>query len=90
MSRPWTVIVLHSVEKKVSTLQKRERERIQEAINALTNGPYAEGLDIKPLKARPEWRLRVGDWRILFRVDHERIIITIVRLAPRGEVYKGM
>jgi mRNA interferase RelE/StbE len=87
--RLWTVIVLHSVEKKISTLQKIERERIQSAINELANGPYVEGLDIKPLKARPEWRLRVGDWRILFKVDNERITITVVRLAPRGNVYKG-
>ena len=89
MNCRWTVIVLHSVEKRISTLQKAERERIQAAINALTNGPNAEGLDVKPLKARPEWRLRVGSWRILFRVDHERIIITVVRLASRGDVYKS-
>ena len=88
MNNPWTVIVLHSVEKRISSLQKAERERIRGAINALANGPNAEELDIKPLKARPEWRLRVGNWRILFRVDHERIIITVVRLAPRGDAYK--
>lgn len=89
MNRRWEVIVLHSVEKKISTLQKSERERIREAINTLTNGLDAVGLDIKPLKARPEWRLRVGEWRILLRVDHKRIIITVVRLATRGDIYKG-
>jgi len=89
VNRRWEVIVLHSVEKKISTLQKSERERIREAINTLTNGLDAVGLDIKPLKARPEWRLRVGEWRILLRVDHKRIIITVVRLATRGDIYKG-
>ena len=89
MNHPWAVVVLHSVEKRISALQKIERERIRAAINALAGGPNAEGLDVKPLKGRPEWRLRAGNWRILFRVDHERIIITVVRLASRGDAYKS-
>ena len=88
MNHYWTVIVLHSVEKKISILPKADRERIQTAINSLADGPNAEGLDVKPLKVRPEWRLRIGNWRILFRVDYERIIIKVIKLAARGDVYK--
>ena len=88
MNHPWRVIVLHSVEKKISVLQRAERERIQAAINSLADWPNVSGLDVKPLKGRPEWRLRIGNWRVLFKVDNEKIIIKVVRLAPRGDVYK--
>ena len=37
---------------------------------------------------RDEYRLRVGDYRIIFTKDDEKMIICIIEIAPRGEVYK--
>lgn len=88
MKKEWAVLVPQSVEKRVRALPKPERERITTAINGLTSGPYDKGKDIKRLAGRPEWRLRVGVWRILFIVDEDIITITVVSVAPRGDAYK--
>ena len=34
------------------------------------------------------FRLRVGDYRVIYTVDHGRLIVRVVRAGPRGEIYK--
>lgn len=36
-----------------------------------------------------EYRLRVGEWRVLFRRDIDAKIIVVFKVSPRGDVYKG-
>lgn len=84
----WEVVISKSAEKTLATLPKPLRERIMEAIDQLVDGPYDCGADVKPLKGRPEWRLRIGGWRVLFRVREEVIQIIVVSLSPRGDAYK--
>ena len=63
-----------------------DQERIVSALDALVSDSTT--LDIKPLKARPELRLRVGNYRILFRVDRDNQLYIVTRIGPRGDVYK--
>ena len=34
-----------------------------------------------------EWRVRVGTWRVVYRIEEGRLVVLVVRVAPRGEVY---
>ena len=36
------------------------------------------------------WRVRVGDWRIVYEIEDGRLVVLVLAVAPRGEVYKGM
>ena len=45
-------------------------------------------VDIKPLKGRPEWRLRVGKYRVLFIEDRDNLTYIITVISPRGDAYK--
>lgn len=56
------------------------RMRIEAAIQALPAG------DVKKLKGQPYYRLRVGDFRILF--DRDGSIVLVVKIDNRGQVYK--
>ena len=60
------------------------KRRIGQAIYGIPKG------DIKKLQGHTElYRLRVGDWRIVFSYpDNETVLIE--RISPRGEVYKGV
>lgn len=42
--------------------------------------------DVKKLQGFPFYRLRVGDWRVIF--DDDGLVITVEKIAPRGDVYK--
>lgn len=64
------------------------RERAREALALLAANPDRHGLDVRSLQGRDGFRLRIGDWRLLYQVDRGRLIILVVEVGPRGEVYK--
>jgi len=71
-------------EKDLTSLSKPEAQRIADAIFALENGLIG---NIKKLTNNtPEYRLRVGDWRVLFEVSTNKIII--YRILHRKEAYR--
>lgn len=51
-------------------------------------GPNPEGPGTTALVGRDERRLRVGAWRVLYRVDTEARTLTILRVLPRGRAYR--
>ena len=70
--------------KQFRRLNEPALSRVAEAINGLKKEPL-EG-DIIPLKGRKQWRLRVGDYRILFAVCGGLILVT--HIESRGQAYK--
>ncbi|MGB5305113.1 MAG: type II toxin-antitoxin system RelE/ParE family toxin [Gammaproteobacteria bacterium] len=47
-----------------------------------------EGLDVKKLSGRDGRRLRIGDYRAIYTIDGEQLIILILDAGPRGGIYK--
>lgn len=42
------------------------------------------------LAGRSDYRVRVGDWRIVYEVDDERRRVVVIRIAHRSDVYRGL
>lgn len=62
-------------------------ERINERILALRGEPRPAG--VRKLQGREEgWRVRVGDYRIVYQIDDADRLITIVRVRHRRDVYR--
>lgn len=83
----WRLLIAPRAEKVLKRLPATERRRFLEAFDRLAADPY--NAPVKPLQGRPEWRLRVGGWRALLRVDREARTIVVVAIGPRGDIYKG-
>jgi mRNA interferase RelE/StbE len=67
-------------------MQPKTAQRILSAIEQLAADPASTELDIKALQGRDGYRLRVGDWRILYSQDG--VILAIEKIAPRGKAYR--
>ncbi|MGB9781170.1 type II toxin-antitoxin system RelE family toxin [Caldanaerobacter sp.] len=78
------------VNKKVlKELEKHDRKTVERVIKAIEKLPF-EG-DVKKLKTSKKeklYRLRVGDYRIIFEIDNENFVIKIKDFNSRGDVYK--
>lgn len=60
---------------------------IAKKIKQLANDP--EGMrNVKKLTNHPGYRLRVSDWRIVYTLDDNELIIHVINVKTRGEVYK--
>jgi mRNA interferase RelE/StbE len=63
-----------------------KRKLVREKIEAYANNPVAMEGNVIKLQGREEFRLRVQDWRVLFRIEGDAMIIDDI--APRGSVYE--
>lgn len=74
--------------KKLQSLAVNVRRRIAEKIIWLGDNPDDPRLDIKKMVGSSSFRLRVGDWRVIFDRDDQIKIISIETVKARGDVYK--
>lgn len=63
------------------------KARLMRAIDSLGDSPRPPGC-LKLVGALDQWRVRVGDWRIAYTVDDGVLVVLVVRVAPRGGVYR--
>ena len=84
----YTLLIKKQAKKALQSLARTDRNRIAEKITLLGENPDNPILDIKPLQGEPYYRLRVGQWRIIFDRDDEVKIIAIEKIKPRGGAYK--
>ena len=82
----WTVITGNAVKRRLAKIPNPDKERIKQALLKLQYKP--EELDIKPLTGSDEYRLRVGSWRLIMRINEEEKLIFIRALGTRGDIYK--
>ena len=80
----YKIIIKKKAKKFIDGLPKNERARLAAAIEALPNGS-----DIKQMKGHEGlFRLRVGDYRIIYTVDNGELIVYVIDVGNRGEIYK--
>jgi mRNA interferase RelE/StbE len=82
----WRVEFAPRAQKDLHRLDRPVQQRIVDALDRLASGAQLSG-DVKRLVGTTEYRLRVGDWRVRFQVDARRLLITVVRVLPRGRAY---
>jgi len=62
------------------------RPRVQGAIELLAQDPRPPAS--RPLRGRPGFRVRVGDWRIIYTVHDDVLLVVVIALGHRREVYR--
>jgi len=65
---------------------QKMRPRVQGAIELLARDPRPPAS--RPLRGRPGWRVRVGDYRILYSINDDVLLIVVVDLGHRRDVYR--
>jgi mRNA interferase RelE/StbE len=84
----YTLLIKKQAKKALQSIAQPDRTRITEKLVLLGENPDSANLDIKNLQGEPYFRLRVGQWRIIFDRNNEVKIISIEKIKPRGGAYK--
>ena len=83
------IVFRRAAEKALERLPAARRRQIIGRIERLASASTSRSLDIKPLEGGSGlFRLRVGDYRVLFSVDEAADRVTIELIRGRGDVYK--
>lgn len=82
----WTTAALREVRK----LDKQAARRVLVAVTKLADNPRPAGA--RALAGQPQgvMRIRVGDHRVVYHVEDDLIVVTVVRVAHRREVYRDL
>ena len=82
----FTIIIPKSVQKQLDKLPQEIYEKIKSKILELENDPRPPG--IKKLVGRDEYRLRVGQYRLIYQIFENKCVIILVRCQHRRDVYR--
>jgi mRNA interferase RelE/StbE len=82
----YEVNIKKSAQKSLAKISQPYKIRIIESIRNLSDQPRQPGC--KKLSARDAWRIRVSDYRIIYEIDDKELIILVVHIGHRNEVYK--
>ncbi|WP_435102293.1 type II toxin-antitoxin system RelE family toxin [Arhodomonas sp. AD133] len=66
----------------------KQQRQLREALERLAQDPQRTDLDTRKLRGRSGFRLRVGGWRAIYRVEDGELVILVLDIGPRGDVYK--
>lgn len=84
----YKVIIKKQAKKKLLSINTKDKIRLTEKIVRLGYDPEDPSLKIKKLTGQPGYRLKVGDWRVIFLRDDDIMVIAVEKIKPRGDVYK--
>jgi mRNA interferase RelE/StbE len=83
---PWFIGFTRRAEKDLQRLDPKIKQRVVSALDRLASSP-GEHTGVRRLTGRPDSRIRVGDWRVIFETDRERRQVIVHRILPRGRAY---
>jgi mRNA interferase RelE/StbE len=82
----YAVTILRSAQKQLAKLDAQTRSRIASAVHALADDPRPPGC--KKLTGRPAWRIRVGTHRVIYEIQDKELVVLVVTIGHRREVYQ--
>ena len=82
----YNILIERYAQKQIMKLDKKIIPVLKVAISNLANNPRPHGY-IK-LKGEDAYRIRVGDYRIIYEINDDIILVTVVSVGHRKEIYK--
>ncbi|MFA6535338.1 MAG: type II toxin-antitoxin system RelE/ParE family toxin [Candidatus Babeliales bacterium] len=86
----YTIFFTDDAKKDLRKLEKQIISRIFEKVKELTSNK-SDNLNIKKLKSKdPLYRVRMGDYRIIYCIKHAKIIVYVVAIGHRKDIYSNL
>ena len=83
---PYEIVFKKSVSKDLKKIPKKDVLKVLKVIRSLAENPRPSG--VKKLSGQEKYRLRQGDDRILYAIEDDKLVITVVKVGNRRDVYR--
>jgi len=84
----YKIIVAEKLEKQLKKISSKIAKKIMMKIEDLSNNPRP--YDVKKLKGKNLYRIRQGQYRIVYKIEDNVLLILIVDIAHRKEIYRNL
>ncbi|NJL83929.1 MAG: type II toxin-antitoxin system RelE/ParE family toxin [Chloroflexaceae bacterium] len=82
----YQIKILRQAQKFLGSLYDKDYERIKESIQRLSDEPRPAGC--LKLSGREGWRIRIGNYRVIYEIEEREKIVTILAIAHRRDAYR--
>lgn len=82
----YSVLITRSAAKELEAVPAKDRKRVVARIRLLADDPGPAGAE--KLSGEDKYRVRQGNYRILYEIVDETLVVTVVRIGHRREVYR--
>jgi mRNA interferase RelE/StbE len=82
----FAVEILRSAQKQLANTDRQDHQRIIAAIRGLADNPRPSGC--RKLSGRSAWRIRVGHYRVIYEIQDKRLVVAVVAIGDRKEIYR--
>jgi len=82
----YSLVVKKSAERELRALPKVDLRRVTDRLRGLAQDPRPPGHE--KLSSQEHYRVRQGDYRVVYAIDDDHYVVTIVKLGHRREVYR--
>jgi len=83
----YSVVTTRSFDNTLAKLPVNWRRRIVAKIREVAADPYAANNNLKKLQGRDGYRLRIGDWRVIYELHDDHLVMLVLDACPRGGIY---
>ena len=83
---PYRIVFKKSVAKDLKKIPKKDVSKILKVIRSLADNPRPP--QVKKLSGQDRYRMRQGNYRILYSIEDAELIITVVKVGDRRDVYR--
>lgn len=81
----YSILTLRRAQKQLEQVPGKDYQRVKDAINSLAQEPRPRGCS--KLVAREGWRIRVGDYRVIYEIDDSQQVVTVLHVGNRRDIY---
>jgi mRNA interferase RelE/StbE len=82
----YSVLILRRAQNELAALPLDTYEKLKNAISALAENPRPRGC--KKLTGREGWRIRLGAYRVIYKIDEAEKLVTVLHIGHRRDVYR--
>ncbi len=82
----YSILIKPSAVREMDALPKQERQRIARKIQSLSDEPRPQGCE--KLSGEDKYRIRQGDYRIVYSISDQDLAVIVVKVGHRREVYR--
>ena len=83
----YEIIITKSIQKQLDNLPNNIQERVYDKISQLAEEPRPDGV-VKLKGYDNEYRIRIGDYRLVYEIQDEQLIVLLLQCKHRRDVYK--
>ena len=84
----YKIVYATQAAKSLLRMPRNTANLIREKLEQVAVDPVASIPNARKLQGRPGYRLRVEDWRVIYEINKDQVVIIVLKIAPRGEVYR--